>query len=585
LAAAGRARRPAPGGRNAALILCALSLAGAAGAQCVGNEPSAGGAAEIARLYSEHAWPELAARAQSMPSRTPDVDFDYGMALAHLRRWADARAELIEGRRACPRDPRFAIELAGIEFGQKNYSGAAAWLRRGLKRDPGDTYALNFAGTDEYLMGNLPAALRYWNRVGKPLIAELHVDPQLHVHRLLLERAITFAPTQVLRESEFETTQARIVGLGIFPAYNIRLAARSDGKFNAEFNALERDGFGNGRLQALVSVFSGLPYQTIYPSYYNIAGNAMNIESLLRWDAQKRRAWVALSAPVRALPQWRWQIATDERAENWAIRQSFAGSAPELGSLRLTRELLSATLTDFATGRIEWRIGAEASHRDFTHVSLGSALNTALISAGYEGKVRAAIEEKVLDVPERRFSVTAAAGADLARLWARQSSLFSKLEGSARMDWLPPAAGGKWEWTEWLRTGHTLGRAPFDELYMLGMERDNDLRLRGEVGTRDGKKGSAPLGTRFLLANSDLTRTVYSNGLIGIDAGPLFDLGRAGAPTAGLAPRQWLFSAGAELRLNVLGTGVVLTYGRDLRRGTNAFYGAAAQPGGYAMMR
>ena len=34
---------------------------------------------------------------------------------------------------------------------------------------------------------------------------------------------------------------------------------------------------------------------------------------------------------------------------------------------------------------------------------------------------------------------------------------------------------------------------------------------------------------------------------------------------------------GAEVKLSVLGTGVVLTYGRDLRNGNNAFYGSVAQ--------
>jgi hypothetical protein len=34
---------------------------------------------------------------------------------------------------------------------------------------------------------------------------------------------------------------------------------------------------------------------------------------------------------------------------------------------------------------------------------------------------------------------------------------------------------------------------------------------------------------------------------------------------------------GVEVKLSVLGTGVVLTYGRDLRTGNNAFYGSAMQ--------
>jgi len=550
-------------------------------AQCSADAGLDSRAAEIGRLYAAHAWDDVVARVSAMPDRTPDVDFQYGMALGHLRRWAKARDALEEGRRRCPHDKRFPIELAGISFQEKRYADAASWLWRGLKLDPFESYALNFAGTEEYLLGNLPAALKYWNRVGKPEIAQLQMDPGLHADRLLVERAIVFAPTQVMRLSELETSEARIAGLGIFPAFNLRLAAGSDGKFNAEFNALERDGFGDGRMQELVSVFSGLPYETVYPSYYDIGRGAMNAESLLRWDAQKRRVWLALSAPLRALPQWRWQMVTDERAENWAIRQSFAGPAPVLGSLRLTRELAAATLTDFASGRETWRIGAEGSHRDFTRVNYGSALNTHLITPGYEAKVRATIDEKILDVPERSFSLTAGGGAEMARLWAAQPSLFAKVTGAAEMRWTPGTAG-KWQWRERLRAGGVAGRAPFDELYMLGVERDNDLWLRGDIGTRDGMKGSSPLGTRYLLANSDMVRRAYSNGLIAIVAGPLLDVGRATAPTAGLSPREWLFSAGAEVKLNVLGTSVVLTYGRDLRRDTNAFYGAAEQPGAMA---
>ena len=105
---------------------------------------------------------------------------------------------------------------------------------------------------------------------------------------------------------------------------------------------------------------------------------------------------------------------------------------------------------------------------------------------------------------------------------------------------------------------------------MLGVERDNELWLRGLIGTRDGRKGSSPLGDSFVLSNSDLQRRFYSNGLLTIRAGPWLDIGRAYAPNAALSPPESLFSAGAETRLTVFGTGVVFTYGRDLRSGTNA---------------
>jgi hypothetical protein len=109
------------------------------------------------------------------------------------------------------------------------------------------------------------------------------------------------------------------------------------------------------------------------------------------------------------------------------------------------------------------------------------------------------------------------------------------------------------------------------------VERDNDLWLRGHIGTRDGRKGSAPIADKYFLSNTDFYRSLWGNGLISIKAGPLLDVAKASAPTTSLASRQWLVDAGIEVKLSVLGTGVVLTYGRDLRTGNNAFYGSAGQ--------
>jgi hypothetical protein len=85
------------------------------------------------------------------------------------------------------------------------------------------------------------------------------------------------------------------------------------------------------------------------------------------------------------------------------------------------------------------------------------------------------------------------------------------------------------------------------------------------------------LADRYFLSNTDFYRSLWGNGLISIKTGPLLDIARVAAPTGELGPRQWLFDAGAEVKLSVLGTSVVLTYGRDLRHGNNAFYGSVAQ--------
>lgn len=532
--------------------------------------------AQIQQLFQQQNWAEVVRAAGALPSRSADVQFTYGMALAHLGRLADARAALLAGARVCREDKRFPIELAGLAFEQQHNSEAAHWLRRGLRLDPADAYANNFLGTVYFLSGNLPAALRYWNRVQKPQIAALDLDSRLRVHRLLLDRAFAFSPAAVLQESQLTATETRLRGLGIFPAYNLHLDARKDGTFDAVFRAQEQNGFGGSKTAVLVSTLAGVPYQTIYPSYRNIGRGALNFDALIRWDAQKRRAWGELSGPLSGRPEWRWKLATDLRNENWALRRSFTGPAPVLGSFNLEREAVQGSLTSLQNGAVQWTLGAEVSHRIFRETTPGPALTPALVTPGYELKPMASIEARLMDRPQDRFTLKAGAASGLARTFASSGRLSEKLQGSAVADWLPGMEGDRYEFREQVRAGKIFGTAPFDNLFVLGMDRDDtDLWMRGHVATRDGRKGSSPVGDAYLLSNTDMLRRVCGNGLLEIHVGPLLDVGKMTAPVSGLSTGDWRVDTGIEARLRVLHTSVVLSWGRDLRSGANAFWGNA----------
>lgn len=543
-------------------------------AQCGSASP---GDAAVHDLYAQQKWAGAVEAARKLPGRSADVNFELGMALAHLEHWDQARESLLAGHRECPKQKRFPIELAGVAFQQKRYSQATTWIRKGLRLDPEDEYANEFAGTVYLLMDNMDAALKYWNRLRRPEIGAMQIDPQLRVHRLLLERAFVFSPQAVMRREDLLASEGRLDAMGIFPAYSIKLSAQSSGRFDADFHAVERSGLGNGWLQSAVSTFSGLPYETIYPSYFNIGRSATNFDSLARWDAQKRRVWMSLAGPLYTFPQWRWQIMADARDENWAIRSSFTGDAPIAGSYKLKREVASLTISSVRSGRLQWDSGGEFSHRTYANVLSGSTLTQDLISPGYQLKYLAGAKMMLLDLPEHRITANVAASSELARLWSSPARAFGKLQGGAALHWLPQTEGDKYEFAQRVRGGGILGSAPVDELWLIGVERDTDLWLRGHIGTRDGRKGSSPLAGRYLLSNTDFYRSLWGNGLISVKAGPLLDIARVAAPTAALAPAQWLFDAGAEVKLTVLGTGVVLTYGRDLRAGNDAFYGSTVK--------
>ena len=534
------------------------------------------GSSSFDASYRQHQWNKVVESAETLNHRNADETYQFGMALAYLQRWGLAEQILAAGARQCPQQERFRLELAGVAFQQKDYPKSTARLRQAIRLAPNDDYALNFAATNYFLMGNIEAALKYWNRIHKPLIANLSFDPQLHLRRQVLDRAVAFAPASQLHLRDYMATETRLRALSIFPVFQIPLASNSDGTLDASLHAIERNGFGNSRIQSILSTFGGVFYETIYPGYFNLARSATNIQGLLRWDAQKRRAWISVESPLHQLPRWHWQMSADLRNENWIVRRSFTGTAPPLGSLNLRRQVVSGTIEGMPRGSLQWFTGAEISHRVFRNVNYGSALNSDLIAPGYGVKHLASIRDRIFNLPERRFTIDAAASSEFARLWSTPAHLYEKLQASANASWIPQASGDLYDLHQRLRVGRTFGAAPFDELYMLGVERDNSLWLRGAIGTRDGRKGSSPLGSNYVLSNSDFERRLYSNGLITIRLGPWLDIGQAGTPTASLTPRGWLFSAGLQTRLSVLGTAVLFTWGRDLRAGTNAFYGTVA---------
>lgn len=525
----------------------------------------------IQQLSDKGDWAEVVRETESLPSRDADLEYYYGSALAQLGRLDEARQAFLRGQNLKPDDKRFPMELGGVAYKQKHYREATQWLSRGLKIDPTDSYANDFLATVYFLQGNLEAALKYWNRIEKPHVEQIHTSRDLRIDAALLDRAFAFAPASVLREKDLLASRRRLDGLGVFPSHHLSLSAREDGKFDLDFRANERNGMGNGKWQALLSIFRGLPYQTVYPEYFNLRGRALNFSSLVRWDDQKRRVAASFSSPLENNPKYRYQFDLDLRNENWDIRPSFTGPAPLLGALNLRREAIAGSITSFQSGRWGWSTGAELSHRDYRSVFAGSTLGPNLLLTGYQLKHLANLNYEIR-APERRLSLASELSSQLAAIWSNPRNSFEKLQGQLSADWYPQMRGDDYRVRETLRAGTTLGHAPFDELFMLGLERDDDLWMRAHIGTRDGRKGSAPLGKHYVLSNWEIDKRIYDNGIFNVKLSPFLDSGRINGPTIGLGSKKWLWDTGIQLKASVLGVGVTFTYGKDLRSGNNAFY-------------
>ncbi|MFN3323130.1 MAG: hypothetical protein ACK5AZ_06520 [Bryobacteraceae bacterium] len=523
---------------------------------------------DLESLYRQESWEEVVRRAESTKQRTAQLDYLHGMALAKLKRLASAEEVFLEGMNRHPKDKRFPLELAGVAFLQQDNRQAKQYLRSALSLDPSDAYGNEFLATLYFLDGNLEAALKYWNRVSKPEIESVMFGPDPGVRPDLLQRALVFHGRKTFTVEELRATRANLDRMGVFARYQFELVPRGQQRFDVSFRAIARNTAGSGKLGWLLPMLRGIPYQALHIDYLNARQSAMNFESLHRWDAQKRRVFGAFSSPLGGDPRWRYRLALDGRRETWNVLETYRGTGRAVDDFRMETVEAAVGLERGITPRLAWRNTWSVADRDFRGNPAAEAFR-----AGRSVKQSTGLVYDLIRMPERRFGVTSVTGAQGGRLFGPQGGFFTKANTVFRGEWLPQPRGDKWVVSGALLGGVAGGALPFDELFILGMERDNDLWLRGRVGTRNGKKGSAPLGTSYALLQFDVDRSVYSNQFFRIQAGPLFDFGRSWDRGRSFGSAGWIPSTGIQTKVRTLaGVTLVMTYARDLAGGRNALY-------------
>jgi len=527
------------------------------------------------RAFDAGHWEEAANLARGPADQSPNLDFLLGLALARQEKWSEAQMAFEAGLRKAPGDPRFFVELAGVAYKQRDFRTAKDRLRAALRLNPQDAYSREFLATIYFLEANLEAALKYWNPEDKPRLRSVAFVPSLKLKESLRNRALAFNAPQILTGDALLTTESRLDNLGVFSSRRMELTPTDSGNYDMTLHLAEKNGWGDSKVEGIVSLLSGLPYATVYPEFYNLGHQAVNVTSLARWDSEKRRVSLAVSMPIYGDPSLRLRAYADARNENWNLTRTFFGAGTPLSDLNIRRVAAGAELRSVVNGGWSWSGGAEVAHRNFRNLSgpLSSSERlffTATSSlAGWLGAGRS-----LLRVPERRFTLDTAAEVRAGREFANGLGPFGTLRGSLFAHWLPQAQGDDYEMQTRIRAGGTAGKATIDELFQLGIERDNDLWLRGHAGTSDGRKGAAPLGRRYFLVNWELDKNIYRNGFFTVKLGPFLDSGAVADSSSLFGSQRWLWDSGIQCKVRIFGSvTVLLSYGRDLHGGKGVFYG------------
>ena len=399
---------------------------------------------------------------------------DRGLGFGRAGDLDAAEREFLEGRRRFPGDARFAQELAGIAYRRKSFGAAKAYLHSALRTDAEDHYSNDFLGSLYLLDGNLPSALRYWNRIGKPVLGDVRFAPEPPLKPLFRQRAFDVSGGQVFTYERLLRTEANLDLLEAFSDCRFDLAPGTGDRADLMVRPVPLGPPLRGWAGYAISALRGLPYQELHLDFYNLGKHATNILFLWRWDAQKRRIGIEVSGPMHL---WRYRLGVDAREENWDLRGTYirAGAVSGLGLRRLGA---NASLTRDLTARLKWTVGLDVAVRDFR-----GADASAFFAHGWSAEVRNRFDYLLFDWPERRLQVDAWTELRTGRMLTRFPSRLVGVESGAGAHWKPMARTEKYSVAAEMRSGVLFGNATLDELFTLGMERDNDLWLRGHVGT------------------------------------------------------------------------------------------------------
>ena len=526
---------------------------------------------EVRQLYDAGRWNDVVQAVPESPDAEANLRLYRGLALAQMNRWEEAGKTFEAGLQRYPRDARFLVELAGIAYREKRFAKAQRYLLRSLAIHPDDDYANNFLASIYFLQDNLEAALKYWNRAGKPKLSDLAFEPQPKLSPLLLDRAVAFSRGSTWSRDQFLTSETLLENLDLFPHMRFDLVAQPDGSFDLKFHGLERNAWGASKWEGLLSLLRGLPFQSVYPEFYDLCGKGLNWQSLVRWDDEKRRVSTEIAAPLAQNPAIRYRVYLQGLNENWNLSNTIAPAT--LAGVNLEKAAAGAEIQYFASGHWQWDAGAEYSYRKFWNPLGIPAQAAPLFTNGSAIAVRSGIQRSLIRFPEARFTLDFNAAGEIGTFFEGPLNRYARIQGSLQSHWLPESRGDDFETQISLRGGRTFGSVPFDELFMLGFDRDNDLWMRGHPSLRDGEKGNGPLGRNYVLVNAETDKIIFRKSFFTVKAGPFLDSGDIYDPSGYFGSPRWLWDTGIQAKIRVLGSfEFVLGYGKDLRSGQNSFF-------------
>src|SRR5438093_3734819 len=243
-----------------------------------------------------------------------------GIAYTAMKEYQKAEDTLKEGSQRYPQDPRFHNQLADFYLVNNDREAAKSELRRTLVIDPTNNYASDLLATINMSEGAVQAALRSWNKSGRPVINDILHNYYLTFGLWVVRDAVAFHPAGVLRYDEWKTTESRLLETENFA--NVGLEVEPT-RVPDQYNAIVRTTRNRTTWSDfLFGLLKGAPVETSYADLWNIGNSGVNINGYYRWDTNRRRIEGRLKIPLPWPGLFHLELGNSWRAERWDVSRN-----------------------------------------------------------------------------------------------------------------------------------------------------------------------------------------------------------------------------------------------------------------------
>ena len=500
---------------------------------------------------------------------SPDVYLNLGSAYGHMKEYQKAEDILREGSQRYPNDVRFHNELANLFIENNDVDAAKKELRNTLTVEPDNGFASDQLATIDMSEGDVQSALRTWNKSGRPFISDILHNYYLTFGSWVVRRAVAFHPSGTLRYSEWKTTEARLFETENFANVGLEIEPT---RIPDQYNAVVRTTRKTNTLGDLAfNLVKGAPWETSYVNVWDIANSGVNFNADYRWQTNRRRLDGQFKLPLPVAGLLSLELGSGWRSERWNVSNNVLPQYQQQSLFDYGNTAFRIQTTQIPNYRVEISGGFAYLNRN-TKGSLPhlyDSLNTGLFS----------VATNLLLVDGNKHDSRLRLEAFAARRSIVGENQFAG--GTAQINTRYTLSKDTRTYFDWsLKGGTARGGLPIDNYFLLGVDTQPTNLLRGHRTTKDGKYGNGPMGTDFVLLNTDVERKLatvpffnnFNIPYVNVKWELFFDSAKTWDRNHIFKTSKLLLDTGGAIRLETPTHSLNLGYGRSLREANNVFF-------------